>query len=989
MKGRGVVSRRTVLQSMAAILAVSGLPGCSSSSSDDDDIVSNQTNLSYDDELKTCFSSGPYNCGAKCLHKIHYKNGRIIHLTSAGDIPRAGSYERDNSPGKIGMPIQRRACVRGYSYLQRLYQPDRLKYPMIQMGQKGDVNGFVRVDWDTAITKAAGAIHSAIQRRSTLGYSPIMCKWAAGIDTFSTLVDSPSVAPCITHLGNESTGACDAAKFDMVGPDAFTNNVSDRLNSNFIITWGLDPSRTTYYVEHAHWFNTVCKEQGTQIVAIVSNHSDTAAMLTTGVKNYTYTVNGISKTIDIPNWIPVRPATDGALAAAMAYVIYKNGLHLPNTQLLQDQCFGFFKGQTITSTAPGTPFLSTKNLISPVDFVDDATTPQNFEKGKAYTGATFTVPDGESFEEYLISLENDWGGASGNAVGATTAAAGDATYYKVLRYASSLTGAPIDVIEALAFKYATTVPSFLDVGGGPQRAWNGVEWVQMMIALCTMTGNITRAGGGAGYAMMSQMDLGGTRVPAVAPSMMLSNAETMNQIYVPMNEWSHVALTGKDHRSTQRFIDDVKITTQTRAEGPLDLTGRSKPVEIDVWFMNNYNGLTTIENINKTVKAIKSIKTVICCDQTMTPTAVYSDIILPVCSHYETEGIILGTGSTALFKKDAPISKMYDTKTDNEIKNMILTKLNEMGHNFTTLYTDDSNPAMNAAVAAGTYEAMKGPSALYKALVDPDATAKTYEEFCNTGVSDWPIPKGKSLPAFQTFNIPGTLQNTTGRINFWQPFWGKLRQKTAKLNDPWGLTHEGFRNPTAKYQPNIEGYEKFFRNNDPTDQFTGFKAPSAPNGSGRTYKLLYMTNKSRNRAHTVFDNVAMIKDQFKQQVYINPSDAAVRGISNGDMVYVFNERGCTYIPACVTHYMVPGVVSVEHGAWYRPHPTATVKVWLDTEIDASGDPVFRQATVPVDVGGAENVLTLSIGTSEQYVGQAISAQGGPCEVSLTHPDELI
>jgi anaerobic dimethyl sulfoxide reductase subunit A len=329
--------------------------------------------------------------------------------------------------------------------------------------------------------------------------------------------------------------------------------------------------------------------------------------------------------------------------------------------------------------------------------------------------------------------------------------------------------------------------------------------------------------------------------------------------------------------------------------------------------------------------------------------------------------------------------RQYDTKTDNEIRNLILDKLNTMGYNFEDRYANDMDPVTNAATAEATYEAMKGPYTLYSNLVDPEAASKvkTYEEFCATGTMDWPIPKGKSIVGFQTFSVPPNLQNTTGRINFYQPLWGQIRPKTPKTyTDPWGLTHDGFRNPTAKYQPNIEGYEKFFVGNDPTGEFKGFTSPV----SGRTYELFYMTNKSRNRAHTVFDNVAMIKDKFVQKVHINPVDAAVRGIKDGDTVYVYNDRGCMKLPASVSHYMIPGVISIEHGAWYRPHPTETCKVWLDTEIDSSGSPVFKEYTVKVDVGGAENLLTMGIGSSEQYVGQAISAHGGPCEVSLTKPE---
>ena len=53
-------------------------------------------------------------------------------------------------------------------------------------------------------------------------------------------------------------------------------------------------------------------------------------------------------------------------------------------------------------------------------------------------------------------------------------------------------------------------------------------------------------------------------------------------------------------------------------------------------------------------------------------------------------------------------------------------------------------------------------------------------------------------------------------------------------------------------------------------------------------------------------------------VWINPVDAKVRGIENGDQVRIWNDRGETRVLAKVTARIMPGVMALGEGAWYKP-----------------------------------------------------------------------
>ena len=51
---------------------------------------------------------------------------------------------------------------------------------------------------------------------------------------------------------------------------------------------------------------------------------------------------------------------------------------------------------------------------------------------------------------------------------------------------------------------------------------------------------------------------------------------------------------------------------------------------------------------------------------------------------------------------------------------------------------------------------------------------------------------------------------------------------------------------------------------------------------------------------------------------MNTQDAAKRGIKNGDIVKIHNERGTVLGGAYVSERMMPGAVQMDHGARYDP-----------------------------------------------------------------------
>ena len=80
---------------------------------------------------------------------------------------------------------------------------------------------------------------------------------------------------------------------------------------------------------------------------------------------------------------------------------------------------------------------------------------------------------------------------------------------------------------------------------------------------------------------------------------------------------------------------------------------------------------------------------------------------------------------------------------------------------------------------------------------------------------------------------------------------------------------------------------------------------------------------TKRRCHSIHDNNPRLEKLDPQAVWINPLDAAERGIRDGDAVLVFNDRGRLRLPARVTERIMPGVAALPQGAWYRPEPDGT------------------------------------------------------------------
>lgn len=235
------------------------------------------------------------HCGGYCLLKVHVRDGIITRIeTDGGEEP------------------QLRACLRCRAYRQRVYDPNRIKFPMKRAGKRGE-GKFERISWDEALDKFASEL---IRVRDIYGPASIFLLRGGGDALW---LQRPSlIAGLFAMLGGytEQWGidSFEGGLFaDMAtyGTISSGNDRDDILNARLIVMWGWNPAVTIQEC-NTRWYLAQARESGARIISVDPRYTESTAILA-------------------DRWIPIIPGTDAAMLIAMAYVIVEKGL--------QDQAF--------------------------------------------------------------------------------------------------------------------------------------------------------------------------------------------------------------------------------------------------------------------------------------------------------------------------------------------------------------------------------------------------------------------------------------------------------------------------------------------------------------------------------------------------------------------------------------------------------------------------------------------------------------------------
>ena len=321
------------------------------------------------------------------------------------------------------------------------------------------------------------------------------------------------------------------------------------------------------------------------------------------------------------------------------------------------------------------------------------------------------------------------------------------------------------------------------------------------------------------------------------------------------------------------------------------------------------------QDLNRLLEAWQRPETIIVHEPWWNSNARHADIIFPVAIPLERNDIAGSRTDTFLFAMQKACEVFGQSKTDFEIFSLLAHKLG-----FGDEFTEGRNEKQWLEYLYEKFRKIASKS------ID---TVPNFEKFWSEGSIELPKMRAQDfLKEFRDDPINNPLSTSSGKIEIYSS-----KIDSFKYNDCPG--HPVWLEPCEWLCSKI------------TQQ----------------YPLHLITNQPKTRLHSQYDNGGYSREskiKGREPMCMNPKNAAERGILDGDIIKIFNDRGSCLAGAIITEDVMPDVVQISTGAWY--------------------DPLIPGEAGSLDVHGNPNVLTIDKGTSK--LAQGPSAMSALVEVEL-------
>lgn len=352
---------------------------------------------------------------------------------------------------------------------------------------------------------------------------------------------------------------------------------------------------------------------------------------------------------------------------------------------------------------------------------------------------------------------------------------------------------------------------------------------------------------------------------------------------------------------TKRFIPVSRITDMLLSPGEtIDFNGqRITYPDVRLMFWGGGSPFHHHQDLNRFVEAWRRPETIVVTEPFWSPVARHADIVLPVATTLERNDISAGWWDRTVYAMQQAIEPVGESRSDFDIAGALADRLG-CGEAF-------REGRDEKAWIADLYEGLRTPAAR-RGMDLP-----SFEAFWEAGHVDLPIDE-KPYVMFEDFrDDPDAhpLGTPSGRIEIFSKAIDSFGYDDCPGHPVWKEPVEWLGSETA-----------------------------------RTYPLHLISNQPGTRLHSQNDpseHSRAGKTAGRETVHISPQDAEARGIADGDIVRLFNDRGACLAGARISPSLRLGVIQLPTGAWYDPADPGVVGT--------------------LELHGNPNVLTIDKGTS--------------------------
>lgn len=413
--------------------------------------------------------------------------------------------------------------------------------------------------------------------------------------------------------------------------------------------------------------------------------------------------------------------------------------------------------------------------------------------------------------------------------------------------------------------------------------------VSQIERLADWVGSIAPVTISAGFGMQRYANSGQTMRAILALLAITGNIGVPGGGWVYANLQSHIF---DDVRDPLAFYPPaepdgvVRVSISTSRLGPEMLGTRDPPLRM-AW-VERGNPVTQNPETHTVLRAFRSLELVVVVDQFLTDTAREADIVLPAKTMFEQSDVIGAYWHAYIQLKQKLIEPPGEVKPESEIYRLLARRLALPDADDPSVF-----PVADSEVDAYLHEALK-----------------PFPELTLEALRNGPIP------------APGQQEVAFSDLHFPTPS-GKIELQSEEARARWGV------DPLPAYAEPLESVRGAYP--DPAK-----------------YPLYLMTPNTKNRIHSQFNNLRMIRQFGDRPILdIHPADARVRGLKTGDRARVFNRRGALSLEVRVDPGIKPGCVSVTNGWWIGEGGTVNF-CSAARETDMGYGAAFHEARVQVE-----------------------------------------